>query len=410
MSAAAEEATRKAIDNLYKKDEEQREKIVPSEKDEAFVVQLKELSQSLIDGDAARVASSPLIDNEFDAGDPELSGFVFLKPIRNPYLRRIMYETLDKRIAVERCADGRSGVKFMDAQTSGEWEAISRGRHLRRLRCDTGLRLILELIASKPVVGHHMFLDALHLSKVISGSVDTPATLQEFRALVAAKLFRQGCVDTKHLAESLFGKEFERLSSVDQLYTAVGNVVPVSGPVFGDAKFHDASFDAYATGRCFLGLCQKKDNANWEDVFNANRGKLHLRSSKLQFLDLDATDDPRPDCSSLVTVCGFPEKWSQSDVLAFVKLPAKTRAYWRDSRTVVLDAETADAARTAVEQCALQSATNSDVDNNNSACSTTSVKLYLEVLRERANGDGGASEVAAFNEVRNEFGKRERKD
>ncbi len=145
-----------------------------------------------------------------------------------------------------------------------------------------GFRRIFDQIAAskKPLVGHNCFLDMVHFYQKFVGPL--PADWEAFQDAWAALGFPAVC-DTKHIATlamaagllgGVDGTSLEALTTAADnaeawsrcAPPAEGGEAPTAGgvivkvPVDGgkvknvDVSFHDGGFDAYCTGKVFVGL------------------------------------------------------------------------------------------------------------------------------------------------------------
>merc|ERR1712096_491101 len=125
-------------------------------------------------------------------------------------------------------------------------------------------RVIQKITESgKLVVGHNMILDIAHTLNQFCGPL--PETYQDFKAMTTAVFPK--LLDTKLMANTIPFKQEIFNSSLEELHKAVTlppyNLPPVppkfsgSGYKPDSANFHEAGFDAYITGLCFIAMSNR---------------------------------------------------------------------------------------------------------------------------------------------------------
>ncbi|KAL8623603.1 hypothetical protein ACOMHN_037690 [Nucella lapillus] len=193
-----------------------------------------------------------------------------------------------------------------------------------------GFTKVMRLIAQsgKPVVGHNMMLDVMHLLNHFCFPL--PQELEEFKAMVRSSLPR--LFDTKHIAST---HPFRDLIP----YTVLGNLqqtlekepftpakveLPEEFLRYKDAtdKYHEAGYDAYVTGSIFATLAnhlgKKLDHPTpvveaSSKLLDPFRNKLFLmRIADIPFLNLAGPDlEPSRDH---VFHLSFRKEWKSSDI------------------------------------------------------------------------------------------------
>lgn len=114
----------------------------------------------------------------------------------------------------------------------------------------------------KVVVGHNMVLDVAHsVHQFVS---ELPLDLATFKTLVQSAF--PNLVDTKlmccthpfreHFVSTVLGDVLKRVQEEPFALPAVKKMGTGMGYDLNDNKCHEAGYDAFITGVCFLGLCQ----------------------------------------------------------------------------------------------------------------------------------------------------------
>ena len=117
--------------------------------------------------------------------------------------------------------------------------------------------------SGKLVIGHNMILDVAQTVNQFCGPL--PDTLVEFKAMLTSVFPR--LVDTKLMANTIPFKQEIYNSSLEELYKTVQSA-PYSLPVVRPAeaglgygqdsdKYHEAGYDAYITGLCFIAMANR---------------------------------------------------------------------------------------------------------------------------------------------------------
>ena len=125
-------------------------------------------------------------------------------------------------------------------------------------------RVIAKISSSgKPVLGHNMILDICHTINQFCDLL--PDSYLDFKAM-ANSLFPK-IVDTKLMANTSPFKQEIMNSSLEELYKAVQQspyslptvtpLTPELGYSQDDERYHEAGYDAYITGLCFIAMSNR---------------------------------------------------------------------------------------------------------------------------------------------------------
>lgn len=208
-----------------------------------------------------------------------------------------------------------------------------------------GFSRVLELLASsgKLVVGHNMLLDIMHLlSQFVD---DLPKDYNEFKSMVRAAF--PCLVDTKVLASDSAIKDTFACTALElllkQLRSRPSCVPPVeSKPGYGynqdKAKYHEAGYDAFVTGMCFLGLCQQlgkiKDHSvelkESSPVLKPYLNRVHMmQSPDIPSLNM-AGNEVIPSRSHVLHMT-FPAEWRANDLYQVFNSFGQIAIHWISS-------------------------------------------------------------------------------
>ncbi|KRT82328.1 hypothetical protein AMK59_3833 [Oryctes borbonicus] len=187
------------------------------------------------------------------------------------------------------------------------------------------IKLLME--SGKLIVGHNMVLDLLHtIDKFLT---PLPQDFGEFKE--CAHCFFPKVLDTKYLStvepfaslisSNVLGHLLETLSKPPFIMPKIEVEGSGSGYNLNQRKEHDAGYDAYITGVCFVTMWKYlgQDGLDDEDVFgNFNMlkpymNKLHLmRLQDCPYIHLGGEDSTPP--RDHVFYLTFPKEWKSSDI------------------------------------------------------------------------------------------------
>jgi len=195
-------------------------------------------------------------------------------------------------------------------------------------------RVIQKMTESgKLVVGHNCILDIAHTLNQFCGPL--PETYQDFKAMSTAVFPK--LLDTKLMANTIPFKQEIFNSSLEELHKAVTlppyNLPPVppkysgSGYKADSNNYHEAGFDAYITGLCFIAmsnrlglLCKTGDKSKDGRVLPDSPlvspflNKLYLmRIADIPYMNL-AGEDLKPDRDHVFHI-SFPAEWKTADIV-----------------------------------------------------------------------------------------------
>ncbi|KZC04656.1 Poly(A)-specific ribonuclease PARN [Dufourea novaeangliae] len=188
----------------------------------------------------------------------------------NAFIRRLVHQEVRVRwpnkLRVESKSDcsghslivQRSGTREEEEHK----EIQRREREKLEIKEAVGFSTVLKKIAEsgKLIVGHNMLLDICHIIHKFFGPL--PETYTEFKSLVHSLFPR--ILDTKVLCQSQQFKENVPSSNLNVLLERVSKSpfkIPDIESVDGRSyitlaeKYHEAGYDAYITGICFIALC-----------------------------------------------------------------------------------------------------------------------------------------------------------
>lgn len=203
------------------------------------------------------------------------------------------------------------------------------------------IRKVLE--SGKPLVGHNMMLDLLHL---IQKTVQPlPDTLEQFKNVVKANL--PTIYDTKLLAKDPPFCVDIPITSLGILYSELcGKFNPPdfiveegyeSHSLREDGQAHDAGYDAFMTGVCFITMVKKLEGSNWKNKSVIRSKRLSQFSSRLNnmnshdipFLNL-VGPDVQTDRSRIFCV-DCPAEWNGGNVHGLFNMMKPIKIVWVSS-------------------------------------------------------------------------------
>ncbi|KAJ3280896.1 hypothetical protein HK104_000340 [Borealophlyctis nickersoniae] len=203
------------------------------------------------------------------------------------YHKRLIHQEVKKRYNATLGTDGKSGqveVSKLTVEERGAKVDEKEGALLEELSQLIGFRRVMEAISEsgKPVIGHNMYLDLCH-------------TYHHFHRRLPNEL-----EDFKKGLHQLFPKYVAELHR------------DFAGYDSDEGSFHEAGYDAYATGVAFLRMAAIATGGDGQkpidfghSVFRDTINKLYLMRSDLLFMNVNGPDDA-PDRDHFFHIEGFP--------------------------------------------------------------------------------------------------------
>ncbi|XP_058798112.1 poly(A)-specific ribonuclease PARN-like isoform X2 [Phymastichus coffea] len=255
----------------------------------------------------------------------------------NAFIRRLIYQEVRQRwpdkIRLETKTDTGSmphiiAYKLGNKEDEEQKEADRREKEKLDVQEAVGLSALLRKIADsgKLIVGHNMLLDLCHIVHQFFGPL--PQCYLEFKSLVHCLFPR--LLDTKIICQSsIFNTSVPSVLDylIDHLQAPpfsipeMENVENRSYKISKD-KLHEAGYDAYITGLCFIALSNRLGAIHTpsESVVLADSPLLKPYLNKLliarlkdiPFINL-AGRDPNPNRDHVFHIT-FPKEWKYSDL------------------------------------------------------------------------------------------------
>ncbi|KAK0096480.1 hypothetical protein PV326_005374 [Microctonus aethiopoides] len=253
----------------------------------------------------------------------------------NSYIRRIIYQEARMRwqnkIRFE-CNDDTRGLIVYKMGTKEEEEkrkAERREKEIMELKEAVGLSALLRKIAEsgKLIVGHNMLLDLCHIVHQFFGPL--PDSYAEFKSLIHG-LFPK-LLDTKIIAQSESFKELIPSSILGYMFDTINkspftmpDVIPVENRSYSTLQknYHEAGYDAYITGLCFIAMSNYLGSLQSEKIslvdpssplLNPFLNKLIIvRLRDYPYIHL-VENDPNPNRDHVFHIT-FPSAWKTSDI------------------------------------------------------------------------------------------------
>ena len=203
---------------------------------------------------------------------------------------------------------------------------------LSDLESALGFTKVIEMMSKsgKLIIGHNMILDLAQTLNQFCGPL--PDNYSEFK-LMTSELFPR-LLDTKLMANTIPFKQEIYQSSLDQLHRTVQSspyqlpeisaAEPGLGYEEGCERYHEAGYDAYITGLCFIAMSNrlgqlvnnnKKKSRVLPDspLLKPFLNKLYLmKIADIPYMNL-AGEDLSPERSHVFHV-EFPREWKTADL------------------------------------------------------------------------------------------------
>ena len=313
-------------------------------------------------------------------------------PSCNAYKRRLLYENLPKQFGEDLVLKRHTGenreaslkLSFLNREQRDALSVEDTSKFEKELIEKVGIRRVWDMIVreGKPIVGHNCWLDLCHIYHKFIGPLpnDFDAFVEGLKENGVGAIF-----DTKFMCNQLMKegllKELNS-TSLSDLTAAVndpsvwGLKIKVHGGSSkkGEAKFHDAGYDAYCTGKVFIGavslISAKFNEGKLHDCMSVflkgipeenpasplDLDYLKSFSNKIFMMQSDydshgvvlslsswCTPQSHPDRSSLFVITGLTADMSNVDVevalVAFGCEKGALRMFWIDGQMLYFSCE-----------------------------------------------------------------------
>uniref|UniRef100_A0A182WJC2 Poly(A)-specific ribonuclease RNA-binding domain-containing protein n=1 Tax=Anopheles minimus TaxID=112268 RepID=A0A182WJC2_9DIPT len=269
----------------------------------------------------------------------------------NAFHRKLIYQMIEQRfqrkistssVSLE---NNQKAIKVERKRSYEQEQALDEQRRVQEnedLEMKIGMSLVLQELskARKLIIGHNMLLDLFYVLRQFFQPL--PVDYQEFKKLT--KEYFPLLLDTKYLCTNAEIKVDVNSSVLAHVYDAVSKA-PFSIPTIhaempdhqysvDDKKLHEAGYDAYFTGVCFLGLISR---------FKVNLMHLHkdttlkpylnrifiTRLNDVNYMYLNGKE-PSQSREHIFYVT-FPENWRTTDIQIKFKPFGPVHVSWMDS-------------------------------------------------------------------------------
>lgn len=255
----------------------------------------------------------------------------------NSFVRRLIYQTTQEKygadIFVQTNKDETMTIKaglslHQMKEIQKEKQKLEKQEILDNVGFSKVIKLIIE--SGKLFIGHNCFLDLLFTVKQFVRSL--PDTYEEFKDL-AHFLFPK-LLDTKYFAcnpefkikdSTLYNllNHFQKSSDIPKVNVAENGC----GYTLNEERLHEAAYDAYVTGLCFLGMSNQIGKLNTTNIFKTLpysplledvTNKFYVpRLCGIQFMNLGG-NDVEPDRLNVFHLT-FPKEWKRDDIQKLFK-------------------------------------------------------------------------------------------
>ena len=275
----------------------------------------------------------------------------------NPFQRKLVYELIEKEFnnkvstSVKTIENNRKALFVESKRTEEEEMKIENNRQKEEEACINeivGLRLLLKEISKskKLIVGHNCLLDLMFL--MTQCFEDLPSDYNQFKALTH-RIF-PNIIDTKFMGTSKELKEIFSSTVLNQLYQRLTESpfekvdVEFEDPYhtysLDHPKEHEAGYDSYLTGYCFLVLlkylkvpmCQFEPSKCKE--LNPFLNRIALQRIQNPYIYITGKE---PTFSrSHVFFISFPPTWQTSDVQDHFKNYGPVNLTWQSNTSAFI--------------------------------------------------------------------------
>ncbi|XP_052899114.1 poly(A)-specific ribonuclease PARN-like isoform X2 [Anopheles moucheti] len=268
----------------------------------------------------------------------------------NPFQRKLIYQMIEQRYfrkvstSTVSLENNQKAIKVERKRSYEEEQALDEQRRAQEnedLELNVGMSLVLQELSKsrKLIIGHNMLLDLFYVLRQFFKPL--PVDYQEFKKL--SKEYFPLLLDTKYLCTNAEIKVDVNSSVLAHVYDAVSKA-PFSIPTVhaelpdhkysvDDEKMHEAGYDAYLTGLCFLGLVSRfKANLLQLPKDTTLRHYMNrifiTRLTDVNYIYLNGKEPSQTrDHIFYVT---FPDSWRTSDIQSKFKPFGPVHVSWLD--------------------------------------------------------------------------------
>ncbi|XP_051173834.1 poly(A)-specific ribonuclease PARN-like isoform X2 [Leptopilina boulardi] len=255
----------------------------------------------------------------------------------NAFIRRLVYQEVKmkwrKKVNLDFKAEGPNQIlvvtKVGTKEEEEKKEAERKEKEQLEMKDAIGLSALLKKISNsgKLIVGHNMLLDLCHIIRQFFNPL--PETYSEFKALVHG-LFPK-IIDTKIISQSAQLKDKVPLTNLQYLLDtcskepfSLPDVIPVKDRSYSitTEKCHEAGYDAFMTGMCFIAMKNYLGSLESPSVdivlpdsplLNSFLNKLIIvRLKDVPHINL-VGNDPSPSREHVFYIT-FPREWKGNDI------------------------------------------------------------------------------------------------
>uniref|UniRef100_A0A182QCC8 Poly(A)-specific ribonuclease RNA-binding domain-containing protein n=1 Tax=Anopheles farauti TaxID=69004 RepID=A0A182QCC8_9DIPT len=332
------QATRAA--NIQVTAEEESMKETAEGSADATLIPVPAESQQLVDDTAAK------IEKFLSSDETEL-----IIGNGNAFQRKLVYQMIEQlyqgKVSTSPVVleNNYKGIKVERKRTLEEEQARDAERRTKEnedLEAKIGFSLVLQELSKsrKLIVGHNMLLDLLYVLRQFFKPL--PADYQEFKKFT--KEYFPYLLDTKYLCTNAEIKVHVNSSVLAHVYDVVSKepfTIPTVHSELADHQYsvenekqHEAGYDAYLTGLCFLGLVSrfKTDltQLTKNTILKHYLNRIFItRLNDVNFINLNGKE-PSQNRDHIFFVT-FPETWRGSDIVSKFKPFGPVHISWLDS-------------------------------------------------------------------------------
>ncbi|XP_050090652.1 poly(A)-specific ribonuclease PARN-like isoform X1 [Anopheles aquasalis] len=266
----------------------------------------------------------------------------------NGFQRKLIYQMIEhkyqQRISTSTITleNNHKCIKVERKRTAEKDQEIEQKRVAQEnedLQTTIGLSVVLQELskARKLVIGHNIFLDLLYTIRQFFKPL--PTDFKEFKKLT--KEIFPLLLDTKYLCtnaeikvnvnSSILAHVYEAVSKAPFSIPKVQSGMPEHGYCVEEQKEHEAGYDAYLTGLCFLGLASRFNmdlqNLTKDSTLKQYLNKIFIaRLLDNNYINLNGKE-PTHSREHIFYVT-FPESWRTGDIIGKFKPFGSVHINW----------------------------------------------------------------------------------
>ncbi|GIY85671.1 poly(A)-specific ribonuclease PARN [Caerostris darwini] len=285
----------------------------------------------------------------------------------NAFLRKLIYESVQQKhgngIEMSSKFTENSNQRYITIMKCTQQDRLDKVQEkemtdLEGADSAIGFRKVMDCLSAskKLIIGHHMYLDVLHV--IDQFFFPLPEDLNEYKSMV--RMTFPNMLDTKYVASSDTLRPFLESTQLSELLRQVQGksfelpTVHVDdgfkGYNLNSEQFHEAGYDAFMSGLCYIALTKKLGAMATPSVEYVEPSSKILAPYLNRFFILRHYDisnlnlagpDPEPVRENVFHV-SFPEEWKTVDLVELFLPYGNIYVHWLDDVSALVALKNAE--------------------------------------------------------------------